>query len=321
MKPVVSIVMSLYNKPFSVERAIRSVLAQTVKDFELVIVDDGSTDDSAKVVASIEDTRVRCVHQANGGPSSARNRGIAETQSDLIAFVDADDVWFPHFLHTVLALYDRFPQAGAFSTAFFSCRDGKIIRFPHAGVRFQLEGEILEDYFKSCVLGSNMVCTSSVMIKREVLNEVGGFPVGVENGQDLYLWARIALRYPIAWSPIECAVWHLSAENRRAGMIVMEDIPFGGILEEAMRAKEHSIEQKKWIREYMVRYRLNYSEVSMVYGNRKGARKLLKLARHTQVSRKRWWMHALRLYLPETILRVIRRARKHNGAVRPLAIF
>lgn len=310
MKPLVSIVMPLYNKPFSVERAIRSVLSQTVKDFELLVVDDGSTDGSAKAVGAIQDVRVRCVSQANAGESMARNRGIAETKSSLIAFIDADDEWFPHFLHTVLALHDRFPDAGAFCTAFVGCRDGKVIHFPHAGVGLRWEGEIIEDYFKSCVLGSNMVGSSSVMIKREVFDDVGGFPAGVRNGGDLHTWARIALRYPIAWSPVECAVWHLSAENRNAGTRVLEDIPFKGILEDAVRGNELTAEQKKWIRRYMALFRLHYAGVAIRYGNRTCARKLIKLACHTQVFGKTWWTLTMQSYLPNALMQALRLARK-----------
>jgi len=119
----ISVVIPLYNKARHIRRALSSVLAQTAPCFELVVVDDGSTDGSADVVRSISDSRLRLVVQPNGGECAARNRGIRETSGELIAFLDADDEWLPEFLSTVMRLYDQCPQAGAYATAYRCVRD------------------------------------------------------------------------------------------------------------------------------------------------------------------------------------------------------
>src|SRR5450759_2144524 len=116
-----SIVIPLYNKEATVERAIRSALSQTIQDFEIIVVDDGSTDNGAKVVASIDDHRIRLIHQKNQGVSVARNRGIAEAKYDLIAFLDADDEWLPDFLKTILWLREKFTTCKVFATQYFFC--------------------------------------------------------------------------------------------------------------------------------------------------------------------------------------------------------
>ena len=99
--PAISIIMPLYNKAAQVLDTVASVAAQTVSDWELVIVDDGSTDDGPALVRALGDARIRMVSQTNAGVSAARNRGVELARADLVTFLDADDLWFPEFLATV----------------------------------------------------------------------------------------------------------------------------------------------------------------------------------------------------------------------------
>lgn len=305
-RPRVSVVIPLYNKARSISATLASVLGQTVADFEVVVVDDGSTDGSADIVSRFRDSRLRLIEQANAGGSAARNRGIAEAHSDLIAFIDADDLWFPHFLQTVLALHDRFPQAGACSTAFVGRQNGVVIRFPYVGVRCLLEGELISDYFRSCTLGGSLLSSSSVMIPRSVFEHLGAFPVGVRTGEDLHMWARIALHYPIAWSTIEAAVWNQDAENRIAGRIVMEDAPFADVLNEAIAEKQIAPARAKWIKAYLSRFRVHYAQVSLEHGERSKARRLLWLGRESTGQRREWTITVIRTLLPRPLLKLRR---------------
>jgi glycosyltransferase involved in cell wall biosynthesis len=116
--PAISIVMPLYNKAGQVLKTIASVTAQTLSDWELVVVDDGSTDGGPALVRALGDARIRVVSQANAGVSAARNRGIELARADLIAFLDADDLWLPQFLAAILALQADFPQARWFATGY-----------------------------------------------------------------------------------------------------------------------------------------------------------------------------------------------------------
>lgn len=314
--PKVSVVMPLYNKRASVSHAIQSVLVQTERDFELVVVDDGSTDGSSDVVRKIQDSRLRLIAQQNCGEGGARNRGIREARSDLIAFLDADDEWFPHFLSTAVALWERFPQAGAFATGFVACRGGSIIEFPHAGVSRCIDGELIGDYFRSCTLGSNMVWSSAVAIRRPVFEQVGMFAEGVKYGADLHMWARIALKYPIAWSPVRCAIWHLSAENRACVGAVSSDPPFASLLLEAAQGDGVSQESAYWIREYVAKFRLLYAYNAMERSDPEVAKRLLWLSRATRVSRAQWRRLAYRLYAPSAMQAGVRKVRKWLRSVR-----
>lgn len=106
--PKISVVIPLYNKAFSIEKTLKTVLQQTFSDFEIVIINDGSTDNSAEIVESIKDCRVQLYHQENQGAAAARNFGIEKSNGNLIAFLDADDFWNPNHLEELYKLYEDF---------------------------------------------------------------------------------------------------------------------------------------------------------------------------------------------------------------------
>ena len=106
---MISIVIPLYNKKELIVKTVQSILNQTYHNFEIIIVDDGSTDGSADEVKTIKDSRIRLISQKNSGVASARNRGIKESQGDFVAFIDADDLWSPDYLYTLISLTQNYP--------------------------------------------------------------------------------------------------------------------------------------------------------------------------------------------------------------------
>jgi glycosyltransferase involved in cell wall biosynthesis len=212
-----SIVIPLYNKESTVERALRSILHQTVQDFEIVIVNDGSTDNGARVVKAIGDPRIRLIYQENQGVSAARNRGIAEAQYDLIAFLDADDEWLPKFLSTIRRMVDRYPDCGLYATRYFlRSPKGKQIPAIVRGLPASFEG-ILGNYFLIAARSHPPVWTSAICARKEVLMQIGGFPVGVTLGEDLLTWARVAVKRAIAFSSHCCSVYYISNSKAYEG--------------------------------------------------------------------------------------------------------
>lgn len=209
--PSVSVVIPLYNKADDVSRAVLSVLAQSVSDFELIVVNDGSTDGGETVVARLEDPRIRIVNQRNAGDGAARNRGVLEASGELIAFCDADDEWMPAFLETVIRLAERFPQCDVLATSYvIRERDGLDFAAPvvsggHGGL---WEG-VLEDYFATASKSGTPWLSSCVAVKRDAMMAVGGFPTGVKVGADLLGWARLASAYEIAISTSPQAIFYL----------------------------------------------------------------------------------------------------------------
>lgn len=197
---MISIIIPLYNKEASIATALRGVLAQTYQDFEVVVVDDGSTDGGAAVVEQFTDPRIRLIRQENGGVSAARNRGIAEARGEHIAFLDADDEWIPEFLEEIAALIAEYPECRARATNYIFNSNG--VKSPTILRKMPFtEGRgVLTNYFEVASCSHPPMWTSAVCIDRDLLQEIGGFPVGIKSGEDLLVWARVAVRTQWAYS-------------------------------------------------------------------------------------------------------------------------
>jgi glycosyltransferase involved in cell wall biosynthesis len=194
-----SIVVPLYNMRGTIGRTVESIVAQTERRWELIVVDDGSSDGGADVVLAFDDPRITLIQQENSGEGAARNRGIEAARSSLVTFVDADDYWAPGHLENLQALVDEFPDAALYATAYqlvFGPTSGRPVRLrpglPPRG--------LIADYFRDCVDVEVLVCASGVAARRDMLQSIGCFPVGVYAGADLITWSRLACLGPLAYS-------------------------------------------------------------------------------------------------------------------------
>ena len=213
---MISIIVPLYNKEQQVEASLQSVLQQTWQDFEIVIVDDGSTDGSVSVVRAIEDSRIRIIQQTNAGVSAARNRGIEEAHGELIAFLDADDKWKPDYLATQMTLAEKYPQCDVFATNYeFRDQNGKVSPTIIRHLPFQETDGVITNYFKVASCSHPPLWTSAVMVRKSAIQSVGDFPVGVKSGEDLLTWARLAVRYKIAYSKTPGAIFAVEGYDVR----------------------------------------------------------------------------------------------------------
>ena len=197
---MISVIIPLYNKEAGIDTALRSVLAQTYQDFEIVVVDDGSTDGSVAIVETFDDPRIRLIRQANAGVSAARNRGIEEAKGEYVAFLDADDEWMPGFLEEIVALQQEFPECKAQATNYTFCSNGVKSSTILRKLPFDGERGVLSNYFEVASCSHPPVCSICVCIERKLLQEIGGFPIGIKAGEDLLTWARIAVRTQWAYS-------------------------------------------------------------------------------------------------------------------------
>ena len=196
-----SVIIPMYNKVKYIERALNSVLAQTISDFEVIVVDDGSIDGSVEVVASFNDPRIRLIRQENSGVSAARNKGIVLSNTEMVAFLDADDDWEPTFLETILDLNKKYPHAGTYVTAHrVEYTEGVFVQSDFQFAPSDKDGGLI-DSFLCCPY----IYSSAIAVKRSVLQSVGAFPVGIKYGEDLDTWIRLAMKAPIAWSPKTCS--------------------------------------------------------------------------------------------------------------------
>ena len=192
-----TVVIPLYNKERHIGRAIQSVISQTYQNFEIIVVDDGSIDNSVKEVIKIKekDSRIRLIKQKNSGVSSARNKGIEEAKFDYIGFLDADDMWMPNFLESIKKLIEEYPDAGAYATSYqIKKENGKLEPFINYYSFKEKWHGIVEDYFKYSIKTS-LISASSVVIPKSIFNKVGKFHLGLKMGEDRDMWLRIALNY------------------------------------------------------------------------------------------------------------------------------
>lgn len=203
-----SVVIPLYNKELSIRNTIQSVLDQTCQDFEIVVVNDGSTDNSAAVVEAIEDDRIRLIHQKNQGVSAARNRGIEEAGYEWIAFLDGDDLWEKSHLQEISLMMQKFPGEKVFVTSFEYSDKRPMFRHPRSEPIFKVE-----NYFKEAMKES-LMWTSIVVVHKSCIDQVGGFDEGLRWGEDWDLWARLARRFSVVKSQQVTALYRLEAENR-----------------------------------------------------------------------------------------------------------
>ena len=238
-KPYISIIIPLYNKQNSIAATLQSVLAQTYTNYEIIVVDDGSTDDSARIaeeyIREVKSERLkvqgaensgaettasrlsplafRLIRKPNGGVCSARNRGIQEAKYDYIALLDGDDQWEKHYLEEQVKLIQDFPEAKMWGINFAEMSNGELIRKLPTGLPEGYRGYV-ENYFQIPGRTSDLYCSSSVVIQKEVFDKVGYFDERIKYAEDNDMWFRIIATYPVVFYDRYMAFYLFDAENR-----------------------------------------------------------------------------------------------------------
>lgn len=203
-----SVVIPLYNKELSIGNTIQSVLDQTYQEFEIVVVNDGSTDNSLQIVEQINDPRIRIINKPNEGVSSARNRGIKEAKYEWIAFLDGDDLWKINHLEEVVRMMSIFPEEKVFATSFEYSDKREIFRHKRSESIFKVE-----NYFRDAI-EENLIWTSVVVIHKSCFVKSGQFNEKLIIGEDIELWARIMKNFILVKSSLITATYRIEAENR-----------------------------------------------------------------------------------------------------------
>ena len=206
---MISVVIPLYNKEASIANTLNCVLSQTYQDLEIVVVDDGSSDNSAAIVETFKDPHIRLIHQPNGGVSAARNTGIKEAKGEYVAFLDADDEWNNEHLENLAQLIKKFPENRAYATNYYNDLKGIRNNIVLNKIPFKTESGILNNYFEICSCSHPPVWSSAVCVERNFILNIGGFPVGIKSGEDLLTWARIAVRTDWVYSMIPTAIYKM----------------------------------------------------------------------------------------------------------------
>ena len=316
--PFFSVILPLYNKQQSVTSTIESVLSQSFSEFELVVVDDGSTDGSLSRVQAFNDDRIRIVEQSNQGVSVARNVGVAEAGADTVAFIDADDRWHSEFLATIANLMNEYPESECYATAWQPwSRDDHV---PSELPTTSIVAPKLIDYPRES-REDVVVHICSLVVAKSVFLEIGGFPPGVRIYEDQDLCCRLADRAPFAFSPLPLVYYVRDAENRACERRQVQDMPPWFVSQEPLMASRHPIDSREWhLKEFLVtRYLQEVSLAAQTPGEGMRAARLVWRCRKTAASKVRWLKACVYLLLPAKVLsRLLDRVRQGSQSVSTL---
>lgn len=301
---MISVVIPLYNKEKSVRATLESVLAQTYKDWECIVVNDGSTDNSANVVkefmAQIDD-RWTLISQENAGVSAARNAAILAAKGEYVTFLDADDLWMPDYLETLDALIRDYPDAGLYCIGYRVVRDNQMVN----GVSsITQDADRVRGWVNDVWNGNtDLFAGSSSSSSRERLIRVGLFDTRMTHGEDLDLFWRLVLDGGIVRDSKCCAFYRMDAENRAMHRVPPLDKLIVNYVDKYAEARANDAEFRKFFDEQMI-YRLYPYMLSKTY--RKEARKIAKQFDYSQL---KWSMH-FRMLFPWTYYYIKRVMRK-----------
>lgn len=209
-----SIITPLYNKEQYIADTIDSVLAQTYTDFELIVINDSSTDNSVEIVKSYKDKRIRLYSKPNGGVSAARNFGIKKAKGEVVCFLDADDIWDVNYLKELSIIISCYPDCGFFCSAY-----KKFVEAPNKIVgiydyrKIDKRDSFVIDFFDASVRKWGIIgLTSAVSVKMEVLKQMEyWFDTSVCRGEDVDLWVRIALITKTVYNNVPLMYYRLDA--------------------------------------------------------------------------------------------------------------
>jgi len=201
--PFFSIIIPLYNKEKFIKNTIESVLNQKFNDFEILLVNDGSTDNSLKQLEGFSDNRIKVFSQENKGVSVARNLGLEKSNGTYICFLDADDYWYPYFLSQFYKYIELLPNQKVFTSAFEFEIQNKIIPFVYS-MKKTADYQIV-DYFEASRKKHPVIGTSTSVFHRDVFEKSGVFDVRFRTGEDSDLWIRIGLHFLVVF------IWKIGA--------------------------------------------------------------------------------------------------------------
>lgn len=192
-----TVIIPLFNKENFIESTLKSVLNQSFIDFEVLIINDGSTDQSEKKVLGFKDDRIQYFYKENGGVSAARNFGIEKAKSDYITLIDADDYWYPDFLQEMFKNINRYSEFKVFTAAIEVETAKKTFRSSYSIVK---TGDCETVNYFEASLKESVICTSCAVFHKSVFKKTGQFDIQLKNGEDTDLWIRIGLNYLILFS-------------------------------------------------------------------------------------------------------------------------
>ena len=205
MKMIFSVVIAVFNKEKYIADTIKSVLDQTYQEFEIIILNDGSTDNSEAEILKFKDPRIRYFSQKNQGASGARNAAIEKAENEYIALLDADDYWYPFYLEEQKKSIEAYPEEFVFATA-TQLKINQNVFDNQYSVNSDNGKTIKANYFEGSFLTS-LLHSSATVIHKNIFENVGWYDPKIKSGEDTDLYVRIGLKYDVVFSPKVCATY------------------------------------------------------------------------------------------------------------------
>lgn len=275
-----SVIIPLYNKAEHIIETLESVMAQTHPATEVLVVDDGSTDNGVALIQQQKYENVHIIKQKNQGVSAARNTGIRAARCEYVAFLDADDQWMPLFLDEMASLIRKYPTVGMYASRYILVNEKG--NYEDAKLAFKDKdldpnGFLLDNYFEISSKGDLPFTMSSIVVHQSVFGDVGLFPINEPMGEDQDFYARVALNGPIAYTPNILQVYRRDAQNRACIRNVPEtECPFSTRLNAQLKSGSIGGKQKLAVARYTAAHLCHLARLNIMSGKYKTARALLK---------------------------------------------
>lgn len=293
--------MPLFNKEKECLESIQSVLEQTYSNYELIIVDDGSTDSSFQKVEdflkeNLKGVDFKLIQQENSGVSVARNRGVEKSKYEYITFLDADDLWHPQFLEQMVYAKKVFPKA-----KWLGCNCEEFVNEPPKSRGVVEKADFVEDsYFKVSIqltTAQSAVYTGSFIVERERFQKVGGYPTGVKHSEDYDLYFRLADETSLVWTAQSLFYYRQDASNKASKAKSIREIP-PFVFENKWVLGNKENNSLIWKREFLVGLIVNWVEYTVRSSLFREGLKLELLGytwkcRNTKILKKRVWLRVL----------------------------
>lgn len=294
MTPFFSIIIPLFNKEKYIQNTIESVLKQSFQDFEIVIINDGSTDNSLFIINHFKDERIKIVTQKNRGVASARNKGIELAEGKIIAFLDADDNWLPNHLQEIFELSEEKIECGMFCSRYtIKIKENHFEKVSFKNNIADNYKGIVEDFFKTS-LKNRVALTSALAVKKEVFEKIGLFNESYSNGEDTNLWIKIALNYKIAITNKVTCIYNFASNNMSKNTIINQKLS-------DFKEFENDEKNNQSLKQFLDVYRLEYALKYKVAGNNKKSKEYLKNINPNSIPLKT----KVLLNLPSVILQIL----------------
>ena len=305
-----TIVIPLYNKEKYIRQTVDCVLSQTIEDYELLIIDDGSTDGSLEIVSGIVDPRIRIIHQENGGVSKARNRGIREAKGKYITFLDADDVWTTDFLETCLSLFQQFPDAKVVCPSYQMKYENRIVNPTWRSVS-PTAPCLVEDFFEMATAPCWIMTSSCVAVEANAIRSLDY--LFAENEwvyEDYDMWLRLGARFPVAHSPKICGVYNrVTDSNARNNNKIIYSQTFMKTINNLIEKGNYSSQQVHWLNEIKDRRVVPYVFSLLLFGDRKRAKEILSEWQPTKKYSKYRFALQIGLFFPRYFIELAQKER------------